>query len=479
MRDGRKHSKTGGHPQWMGRILLFVFIGLFLIFTGGVLALYVWINSYLRSGEFHKLVSDKTVSFLKAEGAYQPFHWNGFSIYSDGFGARGKPGTAFTELQANQIRAEFNPRGLLDRSWRIDQLTIQHLRIVFGQVPAPVGLQDSQSAIGNRQSAIPKSSWIPDKLDLRKIVVEETDLGWGTQKKDENEKVKTKGGVRQVRLVVVPDGNGWNLTGSNGWLYQEGRPELEIESFKTRFQYPRLFITDGRLKLDKTGILDVSGDIHFENSPRVDLQVRFSGIPVTPLLAPDWRARLKGNLQGETKVQGLPGHLGSIKASGFVKLTDGLLEALPVLDQIAAFTHTEQFRRLNLQKASADFSWEPPRLTVTRLILESEGLLCVEGGCTVENRMIDGQFQVGVTPSSLRWLPGAQSKVFTVERGGYLWTPIKLTGPVDHPKEDLSSRLMVAAGTEVIEGVKGVLEKGGAVEEKVKEALDVLSPLLK
>src|SRR5689334_23899359 len=63
------------------------------------------------------------------------------------------------------------------------------------------------------------------------------------------------------------------------------------------------------------------------------------------------------------------------------------------------------------------------------------------GAFTVETGLIDGAFQVGVTPGSLQWLPGAQAKVFTESRGGYVWAPMRLTGPVNKPQDDLTGRL--------------------------------------
>ena len=94
--------------------------------------------------------------------------------------------------------------------------------------------------------------------------------------------------------------------------------------------------------------------------------------------------------------------------------------------------------------------------------------------------MIDGAFQVGVTPGSLQWLPGAQAKVFTESRGGYLWAPMRLTGPVNKPNEDLTPRLAAAAQGAVIEGVQNAA--GEAIKtgkDAAKSVLDLLLPTTK
>jgi hypothetical protein len=94
--------------------------------------------------------------------------------------------------------------------------------------------------------------------------------------------------------------------------------------------------------------------------------------------------------------------------------------------------------------------------------------------------MIDGTFQVGVTPASLQWLPGSQERVFTQQRGGYVWTPMRVTGPARKPQEDLSPRLIAAAQRAVIEGVESTVRdtiKSG--KDAAKGALDLLMPLFK
>ena len=56
---------------------------------------------------------------------------------------------------------------------------------------------------------------------------------------------------------------------------------------------------------------------------------------------------------------------------------------------------------------------------------------------------------------------------------------MKISGPVDNLAEDLSARLVAAAGDEVIEGVKGTIESGvkGSIEG-AKGLFDLLKPMV-
>jgi hypothetical protein len=286
--------------------------------------------------------------------------------------------------------------------------------------------------------------------------------------------------VNGAAVTLTPDGDGWNIFCEGGKVTQQGGPELTIDQVRLRYQSPSLFITDGTLHYGSEGSVALDGEVNFEKS--LDVRAKLGGIPIAPFLREDWRAKIKGNLSGEIKIRAALPMLPGPSLEGSLALTQGELEALPVLDQIALFTRTERFRKINLTKTSANFTHAADRTTVTNFIAESEGLIRVEGGFVTENGMIDGTFQVGVTPSSLQWLPGSQAKVFTVARGGYLWTTVRLTGPLASPQEDLTRRLVAAAGGEVIDTIQNTIQDlpNGKLPDAPKKLIeDILTPLLK
>ncbi|MEM1297536.1 MAG: hypothetical protein AAGH89_19370, partial [Verrucomicrobiota bacterium] len=104
---------------------------------------------------------------------------------------------------------------------------------------------------------------------------------------------------------------------------------------------------------------------------------------------------------------------------------------------------------------------------------------------------------IGVTPGTLRWIPGAERQVFTENRDGFLWAPLNLTGTTSEPKEDLSGRLIAAAGEEILKGLPdGVLKEvnkllptgpdgenpsvdPSELIDQAKPLIDMLSPFLK
>ena len=151
---------------------------------------------------------------------------------------------------------------------------------------------------------------------------------------------------------------------------------------------------------------------------------------------------------------------------GKVRLDNGVIETLPVLNKIADFLKTEQFRRLELSQASGDVRYDAQGWQVTNLVLEAKQLLAVRGSFTVRGKVIDGTFAVGVTPGPLQWLPGAQEKVFNTMKDGYAWTTLRITGTTDDWHEDLTMRLKIAAGEAVLDTATEVA--GGALDTTKK-----------
>ena len=147
-----------------------------------------------------------------------------------------------------------------------------------------------------------------------------------------------------------------------------------------------------------------------------------------------------------------------------------------MLDQVAVFTRTQRFRQLHLETVHADVEIRNGKVHVTNLDAESTGLVRMTGTFIIEQGVMTGEFLVGVTPASLRWIPGSQTKVFTEERGGYLWTPMKVTGPLAHLTEDLSERLAVAAGQDLIDTIQKDPSK---LKDTLKDAAQSLLDLFK
>jgi hypothetical protein len=435
-------------------------IALFVLLLVGAIALPIGFRSYLHSEGFRLKIGAAAGKALKAEAEIQPPQLAGSTAYTDGFKAHGSLESAFRELKADQIRADFNWHGLLHRKWQIDEIAVEKLDVDLAEPhrPPPRATPATEATPAPHVPEGPK--W---QFDLRKATVRDSRWRWGGTSMPAGE-------VAQAALNVTPSDDSWLIAVTGGKLRQTGWPEIGVDSAHLRYRDSMLFLTESRLH-QGSGFATVTGEIDLKQ--RLDLQVVLEGVDVNPLLTGDWRARLTGKIFGDATVRaGLGENKAPVSITGSARLNGGQLTALPVLDQIATFTQTQRFRTLVLSTASLDFTQEGDRFTGRHIIAEAEGLMRVEGNFTLAGGQIDGTFEVGVTAASLQWLPGSQSRVFTTARNGYYWAPMRLTGAVDHPNEDLTARLAQAAAGQVIDTV------GGAFKDATKAARDTAKGLL-
>ena len=418
------------------------------------IALRVGFGWYLNTEAFRRKLGGLVGDVLRAQSVFQTVRVQSSDVYSESLSASSDGAAFFSRLRADQIHADFNWRGLLHHAWQIDELTIERLDLTF----APHEPSADVISIAKRGERAPRSDW---KLDLRNAVVQQSRWHWGFMP-------ESGGSVIDSALRITPEGTSWNIAVNGGRLQQTGWPELEIESAQLHYHRGVLFVTESVLRNAEARV-SVTGEMRFDEDA-AELQATLSNVPLDPLLPPDWRLRLRGDVSGIAKIHAPLSDIRALKVDGTLTLVRGQLEAVPILNEIATFTHTERFRRLVLTKGSLDFNRDADGFSARNVVLESEGLLRLEGTFTVTGDRISGTFQLGLTPSSLQWLPGSQERVFTVARDGYLWTPIQISGPLAHPAEDLTPRLLAAGLGEILD------DPAGAAQKAAESLLDLLKP---
>ncbi len=459
------HSRATPNP-WR-RLALWLLPVFFLMLIVGFFVARAVIDSYLRSDNFRKFVAQKAGGTLHADAELAPLHFAGTTVFSDGLRAKGGPDAAFADLQIEQIRTEISLRRFFEHVWQVEQFDVQRLRVNLDgpRVNRPVEptLNPLEAPKTSARQENESGGWLPNRVEVGRAIIRDTQIVW------------TGGGLRGTAVELQPHEGGWQIAGQGGSLEYGQLPPLDVAQLQLRYRAPSLFINSAELRQPGGGSAQASGEIDFER--QLDLRLNLVNVDLAPYLSADWRVRLKGALSGEVTVRSALPVKGPPQIAGSLKMSQGELTALPVLDQIALFTRTQQFRQIHLSNASGDFTQDGPRLNVRKFIAESEGLIRIEGAFTIENDLIDGTFQIGVTPASLQWLPGSRAKVFTESRNGYVWAPMRLAGPVNKPTEDLTPRLTAAAQGAVIEGVQNAA--GEAVKtgkDVIKGALDLFLP---
>jgi hypothetical protein len=232
-------------------------------------------------------------------------------------------------------------------------------------------------------------------------------------------------------------------------------PELRFERARLRYQKPQIFLTEGTLAAWANGRIQGSGECDLK-SQRFTIEGDATDIKCEEMLNADWAKRLTGDVTSDFV---LDNSAGFPRASGKLSVRNGTLTALPMLDSLAAYADTRRFRILTLHDAHTEWRWKKGEITLNHLVLASEGLMRLEGELVIRSQEIDGLFRLGLAPGTLATIPGAETDVFVAGERGLLWTTLHVTGTLDHPKEDLSERLIAAAGIRMFDQIPETREK--------------------
>ncbi|MCB1062157.1 MAG: hypothetical protein KDN20_04450, partial [Verrucomicrobiae bacterium] len=298
--------------------------------------------------------------------------------------------------------------------------------------------------------------------------------------------------LHSVRTELTPtSGGGWEIAGTGGDLFIVNQPDFDIDRFRVRWQGTDVFLNEAEIDVFEDARLSGRGVIGLTPGTPLDLDLRISNLDVKHVVGPEWEKKISGRVSGDIALEGSIDAPGGLKQSGTLSLSEGLLTNLPLLETIGKYTKSERFQYLTLNEAVGDFERQGDRLVITNIKIQSDGLSRLEGSLTIDGQAIAGTFRVGVTPGTLRWIPGAERKIFVTSENGFLWTNVNVSGTIEEPKEDLTSRLVVAAAETLVEdapqkaidaakeAIKNPTATPGSLIEEGTKLLDALSPLLK
>lgn len=444
------------------------------------------IEGWLKGDEFRDLLVKKAGVVLRSEIEISDMTWQGSEFYSDKFRAAGYEDAAFSELGLDGVWAAFG--GIQEQAVMVPTVTVNRMNLLFSDKRGkrPIGIEDEEIAVSGPELPSFLARFIPNRVDLREISVSSASV----LVVDESQGTKPFE-LTGVRGKFDPDleTGMWEISGQGGKLRLPDQPEIQLKDLAMRWCETELFIDRCALGIYEQGHVDGSGEISFEGDGDFDLDLEISSIDVDDLLEGEWKERVNGTIEGPVMITGRPG---TFLYEGTLNVVDAVVENIPVLTVIATYTRNDQFEHLTLSHAKTDFQSDGEIVGLRNLELQADGLMRVEGDIDIKGEQIAGMLQVGVTPGTLRWIPGAENLVFVEKRDGFLWAPMTLQGTLSEPQEDLSGRLIAAAGEAILKELpEGLLNEAqkfldpsgespdGSIINQGKGLLDTLSPFLK
>ncbi|WP_395743702.1 hypothetical protein [Prosthecobacter sp.] len=222
-------------------------------------------------------------------------------------------------------------------------------------------------------------------------------------------------------------------------------------------------VSDATLRWKQESEATLRGSLKYETGAW-QIFTHVKALPLDEFLNAWWKQRLSGKVEGDFEMAGSRTSPPAWKAD--VSLKGGEINGLPILDKLVTYTNTHRFKRLVLDICSASLRPQGDTLRIENIIVQSNGLLRIEGALTIRGRDLEGDFLLGVTPETLASIPGAGNRVFVENNPaappGLQWTRVHVVGTLDAPQEDLSSRLIGAAGMSLLLDTPGAVVNQGA-----------------
>jgi hypothetical protein len=401
---------------------------------------YFALRSYLHSEGFRKFLGAEVSRAAKMEGSFEAFRWDGLAVQTGGFHATGTGVMAGVETE--NINTEVGFGGVRRGVWEISATRISRLGLLLDLTkkdePEPTEPAERKEEVMKKQPG-----WVPSGVELEALDIGEIAI-----------KAKTASGeihARGMALTATPgQGNksfkgeilGGTVVSPFGWL-----PEFRVKRIAGSYRDGSAFITKAEVNAWEDARINAFGEWD-SRAKTYSFEGDIDRVKCAELLDENWARRLTGDVSSTFSVDNLSG---AMAMGGDLEIRNGTLTALPMLDSLAAYADTRRFRILQLNEARTKWNWRKGEILLTDIAMGSEGLIRIEGSLSIRGEAIDGRFRLGLVPGTLSKIPGAETDVFLPGPHGLLWAPVHVTGTLEEPEEDLTARLIGAAGMRMFE----------------------------
>lgn len=319
--------------------------------------------------------------------------------------------------------------------------------------------------------------WLPTKVELMSL-----DLNEVTVKALLDQGPVSASGLK-VRVEPKSAGKkqAYNIDLADGVIRQPIAlvPEIHLNRAKLSYKDGQVFLTNATAAAWKNGRLSTSGEWS-ATTGQYSVEGDVTAVKCEEVFNEDWAKRFTGDMSSDFTINN---HSGPLEARGKLRILNGTLTALPLLDSLAAYADTRRFRILSLSDARTDWRWKNGETIFSDLVLASEGLIRLEGSLIIRGRELDGAFRLGLAPGTLATIPGAETDVFSPGERGLVWASLRISGTLDDPKEDLTDRLIAAAGMRMFDVIPETGEKvikftNSVLKEAPTKAIDAGTKIL-
>jgi hypothetical protein len=411
-------------------LILAVAIAIFFVIaiTAGVALFFSpLLTNYVESDAFRVKMEEETAKGLHfPRGRYAPIRRTGaLMAQSDSFKADNGQ-KAMKSLDTHGIIAKFDPWRVFLRQWRFTDVRVQSGDVeiqIYEAHPEPVR---------------PKpwfAIFLPNRVYLQKIESEHANITWRFHGE--------RAGFFGTQLLITPNGRDFEYVATGGRLKMVPVPDLDLRRTHVLITKTLLTLYDLDLASDSRSDESIRAQGHagLGQDKSIDVKASFNSVPIRQWLPAEWKSRLKGSAFGDIHWTGKDPKLESSSGEGSLRIHNGRVDDVPLLNKLAQLAQKKSFERLDLNECSLSFAWRYPEIEIKDITIEEKGKFRIEGEISIKRLVLRGTIRLGLTREYLDWLPNPE-EVFSRRSSGYLWTQVHLSGTIDEPRQDLSQRII-------------------------------------
>ena len=405
-------------------------IAIFLLIAVGIGAAFFYtplLTRYIEGDAFRAAMEKETAKGLHfPECRYSPIRrTSAFTAQAESFEARNGM-KAMKSLDAHGITATFDPLGVFVRQWR------------FADVHMQSGNVEIQIYKANPEAVSPKpwfAIFLPNRVYLKRIETPQANVTWRFRGE--------QAGFFGTQLLITPHGLDFEYFATGGRLKMALLPDLDLRRAHLLITKTLLTLYDIDLASNSRSAesIHAQANASIGKDKSIDLRANVDQVPIRSWLPAEWKEHLAGYAFGDLHWAGQDPKLESSSGEGSLRVSNGRIDSLPVLEKLAELSQKKSFEHLALSDCSLRFGWKYPKIDIENIAIEEKGKFRIEGEMSIEQRRLRGTIRLGFTGEYLDWLPNPE-EVFSRKQDGYLWTNVHLSGTIDDPGQDLSPRII-------------------------------------
>ena len=415
-------------PLIGGLVLLVLIVGVFLLNREATVL--------IEGPGFRGMLEKETAKGMHFGAAhYAPLTRVGvFGMKSDeGLGEKGFK--TIVSLRGANVTGAFNPLGIFLRRWQLQFLHFDKGVIMI------------QKTEGDPNAKKPPGlPWYlffwPDRVYLKDIKCDSADVLFKLQNKES--------GIHGTFLEITPNGRDFEYDARGGTFKTPMTPLLNVEHIhllvrKPRLYCPTLILGDDPAHPEQQ--VRVEGEAGLQKDRDIKLKADVVSLNVSPWVPEKMRENILGHFSGHFDYTSTGTGLETAKAQGNLVLNEGVIHDLKTIRTFIAATQSPDPGDLKLIVCQTDVRMEKGGISLENLMVESEGVFCLNGTIKMaKDKTLSGELHLGLTSPYLKWLPNAETTIFTRAKDGYHFTTIQLSGTSQKPKQDLSARVLQQLG---------------------------------